>query len=165
LKKLCKHCYNLYYYNYGNHRCVNVVAEPELKSVRADFVSNLGAEANPYSHWDDLQEKDRTSTVNFSQLPQSDIPSIRAKLLIAADGINSTVRQVIYKDTPYSLYSKPEYSGVVAIASGGVYEIPEALSQEILDLFLQGSRLDAGTRGRGDGEINTPRNKNKSAQF
>ena len=126
----------------ANHRCVNVVAEPELKCVRADFVSNLGAEANPYSHWgDDQQEKDQTSTVSFSQLPQSEITSIRAKLLIAADGINSTVRQVIYKDTPYSVYTKPEYSGVAAIGSGGVYEIPEALGQEIQDLFIQGSRI------------------------
>ncbi|NES05411.1 MAG: FAD-dependent monooxygenase [Okeania sp. SIO2F4] len=125
----------------ANHRCVNVVAEPELKCVRADFVSNQEVETNPYAHWDDKQQKNRTSTVNFSQLPQSEITSIRAKLLIAADGINSTVRQVIYKDTPCSLYSKPEYSGVVAIASGGVYEIPEALSQEIQDLFIQGSRV------------------------
>ena len=125
----------------ANHRCVNVVAEPELKCVRADFVSNQEVETNPYAHWDDKQEKNRSSTVNFSQLPQSEITSIRAKLLIAADGINSTVRQVIYKDTPYSVYSKPEYCGVAAISSGGVYEIPEALSQEILDLFIQGSRI------------------------
>ncbi|WP_246844436.1 NAD(P)/FAD-dependent oxidoreductase [Hydrocoleum sp. CS-953] len=51
------------------------------------------------------------------------------------------MRQVIYKDTPYSVYSKPEYSGVVGISSGGIYEIPEALSQELQDQFLQGSRV------------------------
>ncbi|NET41010.1 FAD-dependent monooxygenase [Okeania sp. SIO2B3] len=29
-----------------NHRCVNVVPEPELKCVRADFIYNQGVEAN-----------------------------------------------------------------------------------------------------------------------
>ncbi len=125
----------------ANHRCVNVVAEPELKCVRADFISNQEVETNPYAHWDDKQEKNKSSTLSSSQLPQSEITSIRAKLLIAADGINSTVRQVIYKDTPYSEYSKPEYSGVVAISSGGVYEIPEALRQKIQEQFIKGSRV------------------------
>ncbi|MEM1168462.1 MAG: NAD(P)/FAD-dependent oxidoreductase [Cyanobacteria bacterium P01_H01_bin.35] len=125
----------------ANHRCVNVVDEPELKCVRADFVSNLGAEANPYAHWENKQQDEKTSTVSSSPFPESEITSIRAKLLIAADGINSTVRQVIYKDTPYSVYSKPEYSGVAAISSGGVYEIPEPLSQELQDQFIQGSRV------------------------
>ncbi|NEQ35820.1 MAG: FAD-dependent monooxygenase [Okeania sp. SIO3I5] len=125
----------------ANHRCINVVAEPELKCVRADFISNQEVETNPYAHWDDQQEKNKSSSVNSSQFPESEITSIRTKLLIAADGINSTVRQVIYKETPYSEYSKPEYSGVVAIGSGGVYEIPEALSQKIQDLFIQGSRI------------------------
>ncbi|WP_094672136.1 NAD(P)/FAD-dependent oxidoreductase [Hydrocoleum sp. CS-953] len=65
----------------ANHRCVNVVAEPELKCVRADFISNLTAEANPYAHWENKQQDDKTSTVSSSQLPQSEITSIRAKLL------------------------------------------------------------------------------------
>ncbi|NES64420.1 MAG: FAD-dependent monooxygenase, partial [Okeania sp. SIO2D1] len=124
-----------------NHRCVNVVAEPELKCVRADFISNQGVEANPYSHWENKQQDDQTSAVNSSPLPQSEIISIRAKLLIAADGINSTVRQVIYKDSSYSAYRKPEYSGIAAISSGGAIEIPETLSQEIQEQFLQNSRI------------------------
>ncbi|NEO55159.1 MAG: FAD-dependent monooxygenase [Okeania sp. SIO3B5] len=124
-----------------NHRCVNVVAEPELKCVRADFISNQGVEANPYAHWENKQQDDKNSTVSSSPLPQSEIISIRAKLLIAADGINSTVRQVIYKNSPYSVYRKPEYSGIAAIGSGGAYEIPEALSQEIKEQFIHNSRL------------------------
>ncbi|MEB3339409.1 NAD(P)/FAD-dependent oxidoreductase [Okeania sp.] len=125
----------------ANHRCINVVAEPELKCVRADFVFNQKTKTNPYSHWDDRQENDETRTVSSFIPPKSEIESIRAKLLIAADGINSTVRQVIYKDTPYSVYSKPEYTGVAAIRCGEVHNIPEALAQKIQDLFLQGSRV------------------------
>ncbi|NEP79055.1 MAG: FAD-dependent monooxygenase [Okeania sp. SIO3B3] len=124
-----------------NRRCVNVVAEPELKCIRADFISDRRVEANPYSHWENKQQDDQTSTVNSSPLPESEIISIRAKLLIAADGINSTVRQVIYKDSPYSAYRKPEYSGIAAIGSGGVIEVPEALSQEIKEQFIHDSRV------------------------
>ena len=125
----------------ANHRCVNVVPERDLQCVRADFVSNLGTEANPYSHWENKQEKDKSITASSSPFSQSEITSIRAKLLIAADGINSTVRRVIYKETPYSLYSKPEYCGIGAISSGGANEIPGALSEEIKDQFLHGSRV------------------------
>ncbi len=103
-----------------NHRCINVVTEPEFQCVRADFVSDREVEANPYAHWDDTQQKNKSSIVSSSPFPESEITSIRAKLLIAADGINSTVRQAIYKETPYSEYSKPEYSGIAAISSGGV---------------------------------------------
>ncbi|NEP75902.1 MAG: FAD-dependent monooxygenase [Okeania sp. SIO2G4] len=124
-----------------NHRCVNVVPEPELKCVRADFISNQEVEPNPYSHWENKQQDDKTSTLNSSPLSQSEMISIRAKLLIAADGINSTVRQVIYKDSPYSAYRKPEYSGIAAIGSGGANDISETLSQEIQEQFLQNSRI------------------------
>ncbi len=124
-----------------NHRCVNVVAEPEFQCVRADFVSNLGTEANPYSHWEKRQEQDKTSTATVSPSAESEIKSIRTKVLIAADGINSTVRKVIYKDTPYSAYSKPVYSDFSVIQTEGVYEIPEALSQDIQEQFLCGSRV------------------------
>ncbi|MEM1168463.1 MAG: NAD(P)/FAD-dependent oxidoreductase [Cyanobacteria bacterium P01_H01_bin.35] len=124
-----------------NHRCVNVVAEPEFQCVRADFVSNLGTEANPYSHWETPQEKDKTTTATASPFVESEITSIRAKVFIAADGINSTVRKVIYKDTPYNEYSKPTYSGFSVIQTTGAYIIPEALSQNIQEQFLSGSRV------------------------
>ncbi|MGD1702818.1 FAD-dependent oxidoreductase [Dapis sp. BLCC M229] len=123
----------------ANHRCVNVVGEPEFKCVRADFVSNLGAKPNPYSHWENKQEKDKNSTGSSSQFLESEITSIRAKLLIAADGINSTVRQIIYKETPYSAYSKPEYSGFSGICCDEVNELPEALLQQIESRFFNGA--------------------------
>ncbi|NEQ35821.1 MAG: FAD-dependent monooxygenase [Okeania sp. SIO3I5] len=123
----------------ANHRCINVVTEPEFQCVRADFVSNQEVGTNPYAHWDEQQEKNQSNTVNSSQFPESEITSIRAKLLIAADGINSSVRQIIYKNTAYSRYSQPEYCGVGAIGSSGTYQIPEALAQEIKERFFHGS--------------------------
>ncbi|NEQ35819.1 MAG: FAD-dependent monooxygenase [Okeania sp. SIO3I5] len=126
-----------------NHRFISVVAEPEFQCVRADFVSNLGAKPNPYSYWEDQQKKARTNTESSSQFPESEITSIRAKLLIGADGINSTVRQSIYKDTPYSAYSKPKYSGFSGVQTEGIYQVPEALSQQIKEQFFDDAKTAA----------------------
>ncbi len=126
-----------------NHRFVSVVAEPEFQCVRADFVSNLGAKVNPYSYWEDKKKKDRTNTGSSSQLAESEMISIRAKILIGADGINSTVRQSIYKDTPYSAYSQPEYSGFSGVQTEGIYQVPEALSQQIKERFLDDAKTVA----------------------
>ena len=123
----------------ANHHCFNVVNEPEFQCVRADFVSNQKVETNSYAHWDDQQEKNESSSVNSSQFPDSEITSIRAKLLLGMDGINSRVRQVIYKNTPDSRCSKPEYSGVGAIGSGGMLQVAEAVSKEIKERFLHSS--------------------------
>lgn len=113
----------------ANHRCVDIADEPELQCVRADFISNLGAEANPYSHWSEQPEEIQEDTL-------SEKISIRAKLLIAADGINSTARRIAYGDR-----GKPEYTGYAAISSGGEYPIPLALGQQMKDRFVQDSRV------------------------
>ena len=102
-------------------------------------MSNQKVETNPYAHWDDQQKKNKSSSVNASEFPDSEITSIRAKLLLGVDGINSRVRQVIYKNTPDSGYSKPEYCGVGAIGSGGILQGAEALSEEITERFFSGS--------------------------
>ena len=60
--------------------------------------------------------------------------------MIGADGINSTVRQSIYKDTPYSAYSKPIYSGFSGVQTGGIYRVPEALSQQIKERFFDDAK-------------------------
>ncbi|MEL7038246.1 MAG: NAD(P)/FAD-dependent oxidoreductase [Cyanobacteria bacterium J06592_8] len=122
-----------------NHRCVNVVNEPDFNCIRANFSHDLRIKENPYSHWQEAPEEEQDSTLSPDYF-DSETTSIRAKLLIAADGINSTVRQVVYKDTPYYLYDKPKYSGLTSI-SGGLNCIPETLSQKINDRFLQGNRV------------------------
>jgi len=121
----------------ANHRCIQVVAEPDKRSVRAEFLCDRGAEANPYAHWQEQQKEEKAPHWD----PFGEITSIRAKLLIAADGINSTVRRVIYQDSPESAYSKPEYSGFAAISSWRINELPEALLREIEQRFIQSSRI------------------------
>lgn len=39
-----------------NHRCINVVDEPELGCVRLDCLSDASVEANPYAYWADGQK-------------------------------------------------------------------------------------------------------------
>ncbi|HEY9607425.1 MAG TPA: FAD-dependent monooxygenase, partial [Allocoleopsis sp.] len=85
-----------------NHRCIDVVNEPELGCVRIDCVSDLGVEVNPYAHWTDRQTQEDATSSNVEAISQQLAKtSIRAKLVVAADGINSTVRRVLYADSPY----------------------------------------------------------------
>lgn len=44
----------------ANHRCINVVNEPENDCVRIDCVANTGIEANPYAYWIDGQKHNET---------------------------------------------------------------------------------------------------------
>ena len=39
----------------ANHRCINVIDEPELNCIRIDCVSDLSIAANPYAHWTENQ--------------------------------------------------------------------------------------------------------------
>lgn len=115
-----------------NHRCINIVNEPELGCVRVDCVSDLGVEANPYAHWTDRQTQEDAPSPNSEAISQQlATTSIRAKLVVAADGINSTVRRVLYTDSPYQAFAQPEYSGFAAVGCRGMSEIPNELLTEL----------------------------------
>ncbi|WP_322744541.1 MULTISPECIES: hypothetical protein [unclassified Nodularia (in: cyanobacteria)] len=82
----------------ANHRCINVIDEPENACVRIDCVSDLGTEANPYAYWADGQEVNHNQPENLDPISQQSVTkSFRAKLIVAADGINSTIRKIIYR--------------------------------------------------------------------
>ncbi|MBR8832967.1 MAG: FAD-dependent monooxygenase [Stigonema ocellatum SAG 48.90 = DSM 106950] len=126
----------------ANHRCINVVAEPESGCVRIDCVSDRAIEANPYAYWADGQKQNDTQPQNLDSAPQQlETKSIRAKLIVAADGINSTVRRVVYTDTEYGAFARPEYSGFAAIACREMAHIPNELLTELEDKFLQDSSI------------------------
>ena len=125
----------------ANHRCINIVDEPETGCVRIDCVSNIGAEANPYAYWADRQKDNDTQPQNSDTASQQSETSFRAKLIVAADGINSTVRRVVYTNSQYHDFAKPEYSGVAAISCREITEIPNELLTELKEKFFQGSRF------------------------
>lgn len=126
----------------ANHRCINVVDEPESGCVRIDCVSNTTVEANPYAHWAEVAEDNKTEASNAGTIPQQ-LPtkSLRAKLVIAADGINSTVRKILYTNSPYHAFAQPEYSGFAAIGCREIFEVPNALSTELEAKFFESSPI------------------------
>ncbi len=52
----------------ANHRCINVVNEPENDCVRIDCVSDT--EANPYAYWTDGQKQNDTQPQKSDAVPQ-----------------------------------------------------------------------------------------------
>ncbi|MBW4458329.1 MAG: hypothetical protein KME55_40265 [Nostoc indistinguendum CM1-VF10] len=94
----------------ANHRCINVVNEPEKGCVRIDCVADTRTEANPYAYWTDGQKDNDMQPQNSDIATQETATkSIRAKLIVAADGINSTVRRLLYTDTQYVRIQVTEY--------------------------------------------------------
>jgi 2-polyprenyl-6-methoxyphenol hydroxylase-like FAD-dependent oxidoreductase len=125
-----------------NHRCINVVDEPENGCVRLDCVSSASVEANPYAYWADGQNNHDTQSQNSDSAPQPSVTkSFRAKLIVAADGINSTVRKILYADSSNQAFAKPEYSGFAAIYCRQIPEIPNELRSHIEEKFFAGSPI------------------------
>jgi 2-polyprenyl-6-methoxyphenol hydroxylase-like FAD-dependent oxidoreductase len=117
-----------------NCGCVNLVDDLESQYVRVDCASNTTA-TNPYAHWVEGQEDSENLRERSSR------ESFYAKLLIAADGINSTVRKLLYANSEDAAYAVPEYSGFAAIVCRDVPNIPEKLEKEIKETFLEDFRV------------------------
>jgi 2-polyprenyl-6-methoxyphenol hydroxylase-like FAD-dependent oxidoreductase len=124
-----------------NHRCINVVDEQEFGCVRIDCISDTSVEANPYAYWADGQKNSDTSQNSDSTSQQSVTKSFRAKLIVAADGINSTVRRVLYANSPYKAFAKPEYSGFAAISCREIPNIPNELRSHLEEKFFADSPI------------------------
>lgn len=126
----------------ANHRCINVVDKAETGYVRIECVSDTSLEANPYAHWTDGQNTEEVQPPNPETNSQPlETKSIRAKLVVAADGINSTVRRVLYTNSSYSAFAQPEYSGFAAIGCREIVDIPNALRTELNETFFEDSPI------------------------
>ncbi|MGB6294827.1 MAG: NAD(P)/FAD-dependent oxidoreductase [Rivularia sp. (in: cyanobacteria)] len=121
----------------ANHRCIDVVYEPENECVRVDCLSDMTVEANPYAHWNSEAQntESESQNININALEAAE-KTFRAKLVVAADGINSTVRKRLYKNTNYETFSRPEYSGYAAIICSEIANIPDDIQTEIQEKFL-----------------------------
>ncbi|OUL37397.1 FAD-binding monooxygenase [Nostoc sp. T09] len=125
-----------------NHRCINVVDEQENGCVRLDCVSSASVEANPYAYWAEEQNNHDTQSQNLDSASRPSITkSFRAKLIVAADGINSTVRKILYADSSNQAFATPEYSGFAAIYCREIPDIPNELRSQIEEKFLAGSPI------------------------
>ena len=125
-----------------NHRCINVVDEPENGCVRLDCVFDASVESNPYAYWVDAQKSNDTQSQNSDSNPRPSVTkSFRSKLIVAADGINSTVRRILYADSSNQAFAKPEYSGFAAISCREIPDIPNELRTHIEEKFFAGSPI------------------------
>ena len=121
-----------------NHRCVNMVEEPDSGCIRVKCLSNTATEANPYAHWAAKPRQNSSPSHNpESPFAPSETKIIRARLVVAADGINSMVRKVLYQDGPYAAFAHPEYSGFAAIGCMNMGELPHDLATELQEKVFQ----------------------------
>ncbi len=123
-----------------NHRCVNVVDEPETGCVRVDCVSD-GTEANPYAHWIDVPKQENGVQDSPIRSQRRVETSIRARIVVAADGINSKIRKILYRDYPEQAFAQPEYSGFAAVGCFGIMEVTTELLTELQEKFLENSPI------------------------
>ncbi|MEM1393698.1 MAG: NAD(P)/FAD-dependent oxidoreductase [Cyanobacteria bacterium P01_H01_bin.150] len=134
----------------ANHRCVDIAFNVDEKYVRVECLSDMMVKANPYAHWDSeaqnnqVQYQDKSENINKNRNQNTDSvekKSFLGKLVIAADGINSTVRKILYKDSNYQAFSHPEYSGYAAIICSEVNNVPEQIQAEIQEKFLHNAPI------------------------
>lgn len=124
----------------ANHRCVSITQL--TNSVIVNCVSNNEVSFNPFAHWEnqapdktkDTKDRDIDSELSMHQ-------QFQAKLVVAADGINSTVRQLIYGNSDLSQWAKPQYSGFSAIGCMQIDEVPDEIVQQLENKYLQGDMV------------------------
>lgn len=122
----------------ANQRCVYVAEDPGR--VRVETTSDTAIETNPFAHWELLRSTDEASSSTLEH-QESKRQSFSAKLVVAADGINSTIRQILYEHKGLQKWSNPQYSGFAAIGRMQSDNVPDALTAEIEHNYLQGERV------------------------
>ena len=122
-----------------NHRCSNIQIKKDL--VYVDFIAQELVPQNPFAHWDNPQcvkvNKLDSQNRNYEQIRHQ----FHAPLVIAADGINSTIRQILYSHSDLQAWAKPQYSGYSAIGCFAVENVSDQIVQQLEHQYLQGERI------------------------
>lgn len=124
-----------------SRRCWDMSEESDW--VKITYLPRV-VEANPFAHWEMQTTKLSQSATIPPTTPESwktEPQYLYAKLVVAADGIHSTLRQILYRDTVLNLWAIPNYSGFSAIGCFKIDPIPEQLNQAIEKIYLQGERI------------------------
>lgn len=116
-----------------NHRCIHV--EEETGCVRIDTLSDTGSLANPFAFWE-MAASNGNTAASTHEHHDSDCKSFYAKLVIAADGINSVIRPIVYDKIGLSEWGKPHYSGFSALGSD-IDNIPSPILDELVSKYIQ----------------------------
>lgn len=120
-----------------NHRCVNLSQENAY--VQVECISDNKISNNPFAHWE-MQPSD-----NLTEINSIDKEPIReqfsAKLVVAADGINSTIRQLVYTNSDLNQWAKPQYSGYAALGCLQIDNVPDEMIRELEEEYFQGQQV------------------------
>lgn len=123
----------------ANHRCINVVEDGTKMQISC--VCDRAPVTNPFAHWE-------THTSDANEIKPTDKftsdsaqKNFRAKLVVAADGINSTIRQILYNNSDLNQWAKPQYSDFSAIGCLQVENVPDEIIQELESKYFQGDRI------------------------
>lgn len=127
-----------------DRRCIGLREDLTNGVIYVECCSNSGTSANPYAHWEEQSEIEDHVTKYGQEAPPSvesklepETIAIPTRLVIGADGINSTIRRVLYQSGLYSAHAQPQYSGFSAIYCMEIQDVPEALHTELNRLFFQ----------------------------
>ena len=120
----------------ANHRCVAVTQNASCVTVNC--ISDREITANPFAHWETTATEEKTPAVS----PQpTNKHQFKAKLVVAADGINSTVRQLVYADSALSQWAKPQYSGFAAIGCLQIDHVSQEMMQQLEEQYFRGDMV------------------------
>lgn len=121
----------------ANHRCINV--EEEAGRVRIDTISDAIESTNPFAHWEMMQLNGDAST-SANEKQDSDRKSFYAKLVVGADGINSTIRKILCNRQELNKYSKAQYSGFSSLGSK-IDNLPHSIREKLDERYIKGDRV------------------------
>ncbi|MGL5836399.1 MAG: FAD-dependent oxidoreductase [Waterburya sp.] len=114
----------------ANHRCVAIAQD--TNQITINCVGDREITANPFAHWEMTATEEKTPALSSQSTVEH---QFKAKLLVAADGINSTVRQLVYADSNLSQWAKPQYSGFVAIGCLQIDHVSQEMMQQLKQYF------------------------------
>lgn len=117
----------------ANHRCVDLTYQ--ATSIIVKTVSDQTRLDNPFAHWH--RKESSLSADSNPAIQDCSHSQFVAKLVVAADGINSTIRRNIYRHSPLEQWSTPQYSGYAAISCLQIENISDAVMQALDKTYFQ----------------------------
>ena len=124
-----------------NHQLTDLKHDENGKWVTAEFLANRQRE-NPYVNWipspEERKEREESHKRNQESHQEARKVTLRAKVVIGADGINSVCRRCIYRDTEgWEKYANPNYTGLYLLsAESATYQPPESDAAVIQEQYL-----------------------------
>ncbi len=123
-----------------NHRCLHL-AQTDA-GVEVQCQTDPQTIDNPFAHWEKaaplLQGNGDSPTGTSESLS---LVTFSSKLVVAADGINSTVRRLLYHDTELEPWATPDYSGWAALGCLQMKPVPETIATELNATYSQGQMI------------------------